>query len=402
MGRSAIVVGAGIGGLAVARGLARAGWHVAIYERVAKLGAVGAGLAIEPNAVRAFEWLGLGEQLRGRGMRQGPAGLRTARGRWLVRTRLQELQRRYGTPAFELHRSDIHQLLTEGLAEYAGVTLLTGQRATGITSETDSARATFEGPDGPHQAEADIVVAADGVHSTLRTVLFPAHPRPVYAGYITWRGVVPAERVADVMLDAAVVETWGRGRRVGLVPLPDGRVYWFFTESAPEGAYPDLTVNDLVQWVRDWHRPIPQLLAATPAAALLRNDIYTLLAPLPSYRRGRAVLLGDAAHAITPDLGQGAALALEDAVTLAAHLGDPTTPDAGLDAGLDTYDRERRPRTQKLVRVSALVGRIAQARNPIAVTARDAAATLLPTRAYLAASAETFSWTPPPRAAAWH
>jgi 2-polyprenyl-6-methoxyphenol hydroxylase-like FAD-dependent oxidoreductase len=116
VGRSAIVVGAGIGGLAVTRGLAESGWHVRVYEQAA-VGAVGAGLAIEPNAVRALDWLGLGQQLRARGMRQGPACLRTARGRWLVRTRLEELEERFGTPAFELHRADVHEILAEGLAE---------------------------------------------------------------------------------------------------------------------------------------------------------------------------------------------------------------------------------------------------------------------------------------------
>lgn len=147
--------------------------------------------------------------------------------------------------------------------------------------------------------------------------------------------------------------------------------------------------------MRDWHAPIPQLLSATPSQALLRNDIYSLLAPLPSYRRGRVVLVGDAAHAITPDLGQGAALALEDAVTLVIHAGDPTASDAELDAGLDRFDHERRPRTQKIVRISAIIGRIGQARNPLTAAARDIAAGLLPASAYLQASAETFSWTPP-------
>lgn len=395
MGRSAIVVGAGIGGLAVTRGLARAGWQVAVYERAPEFGAVGAGLAIEPNAVRAFDWLGLGEQLRARGMRQGPAGLRTARGRWLVRTKLEELQTRYGSPAFELHRADVHQILAEGLASDPAVALHTGHRATSVTTGADRAEVTVDALGGPVTAEADLVVAADGVHSAIRSAVFPHHPRPAYAGYITWRGIVPAEDAAGITLDSAVVETWGRGRRVGIVPLPDGRVYWFYTESAPEGAQKDATVEDLVDRVRDWHAPIPQLLSATPSQALLRNDIYSLLAPLPSYRRGRVVLVGDAAHAITPDLGQGAALALEDAVTLVIHAGDPTASDAELDAGLDRFDHERRPRTQKIVRISAIIGRIGQARNPLTAAARDIAAGLLPASAYLQASAETFSWTPP-------
>jgi 2-polyprenyl-6-methoxyphenol hydroxylase-like FAD-dependent oxidoreductase len=395
VGRSAIVVGAGIGGLAVTRGLVQSGWRVRVYEQAAAFGAVGAGLAIEPNAVRALDWLGLGQQLRARGMRQGPAGLRTARGRWLVRSGLEEFEERFGTPAFELHRADVHQILAEGLAEHPAVTLHTGHRAMTVTTSSKHAAVTFRGPDGPVTAEADLVVAADGVHSATRSALFPHHPAPAYAGYITWRAIVPAEEAAGLTLDAAAVESWGRGRRVGIVPLPDGRVYWFLTESAPEGAQQDTTVTDLANRVAGWHAPIPQLLAATPPGALLRNDIYTMAAPLASYCHGRVVLLGDAAHAITPDLGQGAALALEDAVTLTIYAGHASSPDPDLDAGVDRYDHERRPRTQRLVRISDLVGRIGQARNPLTVAARNLAAGLLPASAYLKASAGAFSWTPP-------
>jgi len=397
VGRSAIVVGAGIGGLAVTRGLMQSGWRVRVYEQATAFGAVGAGLAIEPNAVRALDWLGLGQQLRARGMRQGPAGLRTARGRWLVRTKLEALEERFGTPAFELHRADVHQLLIDGLAQRPAVTLHTSHRAVTVTVSRRHAAVTLQGPVGPVTDEADLVVAADGVHSATRSALFPHHPAPAYAGYITWRAVVPAEEAADIPLDAAVVESWGRGRRVGIVPLADGRIYWFFTESAPEGAQQDTTVTDLTNRVADWHRPIPQLLAATPPQALLRNDIYTMAVSLPFYRDGRVVLLGDAAHPITPDLGQGAALALEDAVTLTIYAGHATSSDPDLDTGLDRYDRERRPRTQRLVRISASIGRIGQAHNPVAVAARNLAAGLLPASAYFRASAGTFSWTPPAR-----
>jgi len=139
MGRSAIVVGAGIGGLAVAGGLARSGWQVAVYERASAFSAVGAGLAIEPNAVRALDWLGLGAPLRLHGMRQGPARLRTARGRWLVRMSMDELQKRFGNPAFALHRADVHQILADGLAEHPGVSIHTGHRTSTASTSTDHA-----------------------------------------------------------------------------------------------------------------------------------------------------------------------------------------------------------------------------------------------------------------------
>jgi 2-polyprenyl-6-methoxyphenol hydroxylase-like FAD-dependent oxidoreductase len=178
--RSAIVVGAGIGGLAVARGMARAGWRVALYEQASAFGAVGAGLALQPNAVRAFDWLGLGGQLRAHGLRSGPYGLRTPRGRWLSRVSLEQLQRRYGIPVFVLHRADVHQILSEGLADSSAVSLSLGHRATSLTSRPGSAAVSFQTSTGEITAEADLVVAADGVNSALRSSVFPEHPLPAY------------------------------------------------------------------------------------------------------------------------------------------------------------------------------------------------------------------------------
>jgi 2-polyprenyl-6-methoxyphenol hydroxylase-like FAD-dependent oxidoreductase len=349
---------------------------------------------LEPNGVRAFDWLGLGDRVRARSGRQGLAGLRTKRGRWLVRVRLDDLEERFGAPALLLHRADVHDVLLEGLVDHPRVTLHTGRRATTVTIGDGNAEVAFDRDGEALVAQADVVVGAEGVHSAVRSALFPHHARPTYASYITWRAVVPAEAARGIAPHPGVVETWGRGRRFGVAPLPDGSVYWFYGESAPEGAQRDTTVADLAGWLGDWPAPIPELLAATPSQALLRHDIYTLTTALPSYRRGRVVLLGDAAHAITPDIGQGAALALEDAVTLAIRIGNATS-DAELDAGLDRYDHERRPRTQRLVRTSALIGRFAQAPTGLASTVRDAVAALLPARVYLNATASMFSWTPP-------
>jgi 2-polyprenyl-6-methoxyphenol hydroxylase-like FAD-dependent oxidoreductase len=262
---------------------------------------------------------------------------------------------------------------------------------TSVQQGQDQAAVTYQGPDGPGTASADLVVAADGIHSQLRAALFPQHPGPTYAGYITWRGLVPAQATPPLGPAAAVTETWGRSKRFGIVPLADGQVYWYATASLPEGAHADDDLADLAARYRGWHAPIPELLEATPPRSLLRHDIYHLRTPLPRYTAGRVALLGDAAHALIPDLGQGACLALEDAVTLAAAM----TRDADVPAALAAYDQARRSRTQRLVRASAQVGRIAQWQGPLATTLRDALARLTPARVYLRASAETLSWTPP-------
>jgi 2-polyprenyl-6-methoxyphenol hydroxylase-like FAD-dependent oxidoreductase len=388
--RTAIVVGGGIGGLATARALLRRGWTVTVLEQAPAFGAVGAGIVLAPNGARAMDWLGLGQQLRARGMAHGAAGIRAASGRWLLRTRVEDLQRRFGAPAFALHRADLHQLLVDAST---AATLRTGHQVTSVSQGRDAATVRYDGPDGPGTATAEVVVAADGVNSRLRATLFPDHPGPTYAGYRTWRGLLPAPATPAIPIGAAATETWGRGRRFGIVPLADGQLYWYATASLPSRSPAEDGLADLAAAYRGWHAPIPQVLAATPPQALLRHDIYHLQTPLRRFAAGRVALLGDAAHALTPDLGQGACLALEDAVTLAVAIGGQ----ADVPAALAAYDQARRARTQRLVRASWTAGRIAQWRNPLAAGLRDTLARLLPPSAYLRSMADTLGWTPPAR-----
>ncbi|MEU4579708.1 FAD-dependent monooxygenase [Nonomuraea sp. NPDC023979] len=373
MERTAIVAGGGIGGLAAALALVRAGWQVKLFEQADQIRALGAGLALAPNAVRAIDWLGLGDDLRSKGVMQGGAGLRTSRGRWLMHTHIEELKRRYGVPGYVLHRSDLMAMLTGALPD--GV-ISTSHRVTRVDPAAGSV--DYAGPHGPGTASAEVIVAADGIHSMLRQSLFPTHPSPTYAGYVTWRGVVPQGAVRA----GEMTESWGRGRRFGIAPLVDGRIYWYATLGVPAGALTELTLDQLAERFAGWHEPIPQLLAATPPETLLRHDIYSLTAPLSTFTVGKAVLLGDAAHAVTPDLGQGACQALEDAVTLA------TSPD------LKAYDLARRPRTQHLVKVSARSGKLAQASRPATAFVRDAVAWATPTPLYMRIIDGTLSWQP--------
>jgi 2-polyprenyl-6-methoxyphenol hydroxylase-like FAD-dependent oxidoreductase len=178
-----------------------------------------------------------------------------------------------------------------------------------------------------------------------------------------------------------------------VAPLPDGRIAWFATLSAPEGAHRDADLATVARYFRGWHDPIQQLLRVTPPEALLRHDIYHLWTPLPGYVHGRVALVGDAAHAVTPDLGQGACLALEGAVTLSELAGTESTVGDAL-AG---YEALQVPRAQRIARASAVAGRIAQWRSPVAASLRNAVAWLTPSSVYLRSAAETYSWQPAAR-----
>jgi len=383
----AIVVGGGIAGLATARGLLSLGWDVAVYERGQVLGPVGAGIILAPNAVRSLEWLGLGDDVRSESMAHGEAAIRDSSGRWLLRSRVEELEARFGVPSFALHRADLHAMLLAAVSE---ADLRTGYEVTAMAD----GRLAFAA--GAREDSADLIVGADGLWSAVRSAVVPNHPGPAYAGYITWRGLVPADAAPSSIYDVGVTETWGRGRRFGIVPLGNGQVYWYATASFPRGSHETDRLEDLRDRYAGWHEPIPELLARTPPESLLRHEIYHLAVPLPRYVRNGIVLVGDAAHAMTPDIGQGGGMALEDAVVLTDTLArDPNIP-----AALERYDRLRRRRTQRMVRVAAAAGRVAEWENPVLAAIRNAVVGAIPPSLFLRLTAETVGWRPPDSAVA--
>ncbi len=346
MTRHAVVIGAGIGGIAAASALARTGWRVTVLERAARLGEVGAGISVWPDALRVLT--GLGADLRADSLLSGAAGVRRPDGRWLA-----EVDTSRFDPPVMVHRARLHEAIVRTIGD--GTEIRTGVTVTGV--EPDGAVLT-----ATERLTADLIVAADGIRSGVRQALHPEHAEPRYSGYTAYRGIAPA-------LTGTGGETWGRGQRFGWVPLIDGRVYWYATANVEAGtAQPDSAHADATRLFAGWHDPIPELVAATES--VLQNDIYDLPLPLATFAVNRVALLGDAAHAMTPNLGRGACTAIEDAASLArllaAHRDDIAT-------ALEEYDAERRPHATKLIRRSRLVGDLGQLENRAALAARDTA-----------------------------
>jgi 2-polyprenyl-6-methoxyphenol hydroxylase-like FAD-dependent oxidoreductase len=357
MTRRALIIGAGVGGTAAAVGLLRTGWTVEVRERAAGPESSGAALGLWPTAVKALDRIGLGDAVRSAATGQTSGGILRPDGSRIASVDAEKLRRRTGEPVHLIARRDLARLLSAAVP--AGVVRYGAE----AVADEDT------------RAGWDVVVVADGVFSRSRSELFGPRSAPRYTGNTAWRGAarVPA---------GAASETWAPGARFGVTPYRDGVTNWYATLARPEGERaPGAELAQIRRAFGDWHAPIPQILAALTEDNVMRHDLYDLAPPLPSYVAGRVALIGDAAHAMTPDLGRGACEALVDAVTLADLLStlDVTTALAG-------YDRARRRPTQRLAALSYRMSRVAGARRLIGL--RDVAV-----RAALAVRRPERGWT---------
>jgi 2-polyprenyl-6-methoxyphenol hydroxylase-like FAD-dependent oxidoreductase len=308
-----VVVGGGIGGLACAVALSRAGRPVTVLERRAEVADAGTGLAMWPNAVRALDTLGLGDEVRRVGVWQTGYVFRRSDGRRLGGAR--------GRVVI-ISRGALTKLLLGALPD--------GLVRTGVAvSDVDD-------------IDAPVVVGADGVNSLVRRRCFGVRSAPVYSGYTAWRG----------LLDGAYEpqgEILGRGAKFGTTRVEGGRTNWY----APVWAPPGTPFDDLYRHFDGWCDPVPEILARTDRDNILRHDLHHIDPPLPSYVNGRVVLVGDSAHAMTPDLGQGACQALIDGATLGDCLVRHEAEEA-----LRRYDSIRRRPSQRVARTARLLGQL--------------------------------------------
>ncbi|MGH9663038.1 MAG: FAD-dependent monooxygenase [Bryobacteraceae bacterium] len=356
----ALVVGSGIAGLAAAVALKRANVSVSVYERAAEIRELGAALSVWANGVNALHLLGVkGEVLAASASIRRTVAL-TESGAVLSRTNLEALGRRHGSESVCIERGELQRILLHAAGP---ANVHTGKTCTAIRQTVDSAQASFE--DGT-VAEADFLVAADGIGSTIRTQLHPeSRPRP--AGYTAWRAMTPGAFAE--LHDGTALLILGRGCQAGIFPCGSQRVYWFATQKA--AANPALSPEARKRWILDkfrrWPTSLPAVVEATSAEAILEHDISDL-EPLRRWGAGRITLAGDAIHAITPNLGQGAVLAIEDAVVLGrcveSHGGD-------IAAALRAYERNRQSRTAWAARESRRAGRLLHAESATGTKLRE-------------------------------
>jgi len=352
-----LIVGGGIGGLALAVALERRGIAADLIERRPAYGPEGAGVVLGANVMAALRPLGLTEAVTAAGAEVTQAEITDVNGHQLQRTD-------FGfpdlPPAVAIHRSALQQVLLGALAQrpLLGTTLQSYQ----ITPE--GAEATRS--DGV-QNRYDLIVGADGLRSALRAdIAGPIEPR--YSGYTCWRFVVP------LPFKQGVTEMWGPGKRVGVVPIGGGKVYVFLTANAPQRApapfEDDIGLHQEFAMFGDPGKAAIEALRGLEG--VLHNDIEDCLCP--RWWAPRRVLIGDAAHAVTPNMGQGAGLAIEDAVALAALL----AAEGPGDATLARFEALRKPRAAFIHQRSWDFGRVAQWRSAPMIWLRNRLFALTP------------------------
>lgn len=364
--QSALVIGAGIGGLTVAIALQRQGVAVEIYERAPAFAEVGAGIVLWSNAIKALGRLDLMDSVISAGSRLQTSELRDWRGQVLSATPTEALTSRFGAPVVAFHRADLHRVLLGAMP--AGAVRL-GAACVGYREEAQGVRVLLA--DGSESAPADLLIGADGVNSAIRAQLRPELKLRA-SGYGAWRAVVEA----DAPLGRAS-ESWGRGARFGIVPLASGRVYFFATANHRRQNNRDAAPSDHLAELRrhfsGWHAPIAALVESAANTKILWNDIVDL-EPTRGWSRGRVTLLGDAIHPTTPNLGQGAGMAIESAVVLGQCLVEAAT----LTEAFENYEGRRHERTTWITNQSWQLGRIGQLENGPLRALRDLAVRLTP------------------------
>lgn len=354
------IVGGGIGGLTLAIALQQKGFPVTVYEAAPKIQPLGAGLTLAANAVKAFINIGISDAVLQVGKILKALRVKDVHGNILTETDSEKINARFGIiNSFTIHRADLHEVLIRQL--HPGTLLLNKQ----LKEIEQGSPITLTFSDGS-SATADYVIACDGIHSVVRKKLLP-EVKPRFAGYTCWRAVTDTIPANIDMNETS--ETWGPGSRFGIVPLSNNRIYWFacLNAKANDAQMRAFGIPDLLKHFGNFHAPIPQILNNTAPEKIIWNDIIDIR-PLKKFAFGNILLMGDAAHATTPNMGQGACMAIEDAAVLANCI----ATDQSLTEAFQKFELKRIARTTTIVKNSWNIGKMAQWENSVLVSVRNA------------------------------
>ncbi len=363
----ALVAGGGIGGMTAALCLARVGYEATVFEQAPEFGEVGAGIQLSPNASRVLHHLGLAQELEARGFLPDGTEFRHWRtGRLIVGAPLGAAVREaYGFPYYHIHRGDLLRILVEAAQANGRIALRPAATVRGYAQTGGQVQLTVRESGAEAVYSGDVLVGADGIHSTVRAVMFGAEA-PAFTGNVAWRALVPAERLpADVAPSVAAV-WWGPRRHFVHYRVRGGALVncvCVVEKSGWEGEgwLERGERHELKGDFAGWHRNIQTLIDCMDADSLYRWALCDRQ-PLPHWSDGAATLLGDACHPMLPFMAQGAAAAIEDAAVLAACLGEASD----FSAALRRYEALRRDRVTAMQRQSRRNGKLFHLSGPAA------------------------------------
>jgi FAD-dependent urate hydroxylase len=341
-----VIVGGGIAGCATGIMLRRAGFSVQLYERAEEILPVGAAISVWSNGVMVLNRLGLGKQVAATGGDMRRMVYRSHTGQPLLDLDLTGIYREVGERCYPTARGELQQMLMEQLLREGGVVTL-GKTLSRIEPLSGGrVRAVFE--DGSASAAADLLVGADGTRSTVRKHVLQRDIPLVYH-YTNWNGLVPASEGLGTAHEW--VQYVGQGCRAATMPVGGGRCYFFIEVPLPEDAPApargtEAVREELLRIFRGWPEPVQRLIRAIDVARSCNRIPICDHDPLPVFSRGPVVLVGDAAHATTPTLGQGGCQALEDAEVLGQLL---MTTNVSVQDALERYAQHRRSRVHSMV-----------------------------------------------------
>lgn len=357
MKKNITILGGGIAGLSTAIALKNAGIETMVFEAAPEIKPVGAGLGLGANAIKAFKILGIDKEVMNAGRFLPSFTVYNQDGKIITRTDSVSVSKKYGLDNFTIHRADLHKLL---LSKINPATVETNKRVERIEQNKNTIFLHFK--DGTVH-ETDYLIAAEGIHSVVRNYLLP-QSKPRYAGYTCWRAVIDN---TNLQLNECS-ETWGTKGRFGIVPLADNKIYWFACVNtiAENPVMKNFTTGNLLDQFAGYHYPIPAILKETKNESLIWADINDIK-PINKYAFNNILLIGDAAHATTPNLGQGACQAIEDAVILAEEIKNCSN----LVTAFKQFEQKRLRRTHWIVNTSKSVGKVAQLENKFLAAVRN-------------------------------
>ncbi len=348
------IIGAGIGGLTTAIALIQKGFEVEIFENTPEFKQAGSGINLAINAMQVYKRLGVYDEILAKGNYTNSMNARTKKLSFLTKANFKSFEDTYGVKTVAIHRAILHEIL---LKKIGNTPIHLNKKLKQLKQHNGIVNLGFE--DGTiHKAE--VVLGADGIHSAVRKSIF-SNTELRDAKQVCWRGISTAK--IDNKHLRELNEIWGKGKRFGFVHIAPNKVYWFALINKNKFKNKEANLLDIFS---DYHQTVKDIISKTPAEDILCNEIWDLK-PIDTWYKENVCLVGDAAHATTPNMGQGAVQAIESALALSICLKE----EPNIEKAFRRYEQIRQEKARSIIRTSWFIGKLAQSDNLIVCMIRN-------------------------------